>query len=370
MRHTHKEKHTGKRADRSPDSDLGVALRQCFVVAAVLIDPVAGTATVTGRAAEILGLEPSGQVGRPLSGLPVQVREAVQEAVASGQSVEGREFELPGPIGLTRKIRLSVLRLGAGSGPAPVAVFLSDLSAAVELERKLRQLDRLATVGTLTASVAHELRNALVTARTFTDLLLEQHKDAELAGLAKREIERIDSIAGRMLRFSGPDRSAPSSIRLHETLDQALRLAQPRLEEKAIKVQRRFEATPARVQGDDIQLQQAFLNLFLNAVDAMPPNGTLTVTTHSAVLVPKSAPAGPAAPAIAIAIADTGPGIPAEDRGRLFEPFFTTKPGGTGLGLPMTRRIIHEHHGEISARSQPGKGAIFEIVLPAVPQAA
>ena len=254
-----------------------------------------------------------------------------------------------------------------GAKEAPVAFLVNDLAPPVELEHKLRQLERLASVGTLSAGMAHEIRNALVALRSFTDLLLEKMREADLATLARREIDRIDSLVGRVLSFSGPVRRLASAVSLQETLEHSLLLVQSRLKAKSITVNRRFQPAPAVVRGEDIQLQQAFLNLLLNALDAMEPKGKLTLTIRP--VEPPSAPAaghnGPVFAQIRVSVQDTGPGISAENLPRLFEPFFTTKPQGTGLGLSITRRIIHEHHGEISVRSEPGKGAIFEILLPA-----
>ena len=235
-----------------------------------------------------------------------------------------------------------------------------------QLEERLEQLDRLATIGTLAASMAHEIRNALVPGKTFVDLLLEKHPDAELADLVRREMGRIDAIVSRMLNFSGPTRHALSEVRLHEVLEHSLRLVQPQLESRTISLSRSFLAAPDVVKGDEYQLQQAFVNLFLNAFDAMGTNGTLSVATET---IPRDAHSG-SHKALAnqtqlrVAIKDNGAGIPPEVMGRLFEPFFTTKPSGTGLGLAITRRIILEHRGDISVESQPGIGAAFHILLP------
>jgi signal transduction histidine kinase len=252
---------------------------------------------------------------------------------------------------------------------AAAALLVNHLAPPMELEHKLRQLERLASLGTLSAGMAHEIKNALVALRTFADLLLEKNREADLATLAQREIERIDSLVGRMLSFSGPVRCLAAPVSLHETLEHSLLLVQSRLKAKSITVNCLFQAAPALVPGEDIQLQQAFLNLFLNALDAMEPNGKLTLTTRPAE--PSSAPVAgrnrPASPQIRVTVQDTGPGISPENLPRLFEPFFTTKPTGTGLGLSITRRIIHEHQGEISVRSEPGKGTVFEILLPAAP---
>jgi signal transduction histidine kinase len=179
-------------------------------------------------------------------------------------------------------------------------------------------------------------------------------------------VGRIDAIVSRMLRFAGPARPEFSKLRLHEVLDNSLRLVQPQLEERLISLNRSFGATPDVVRGDDAQLQQAFMNLFLNALEAMGPNGTLSVSTGS--FAPAAGSDRPGTlldkPTLQVSVRDTGAGIATEVLPRLFEPFFTTKSNGTGLGLAITRRIILQHHGTIGVQSQPGQGTEFQIVLP------
>jgi len=229
-----------------------------------------------------------------------------------------------------------------------------------QLEARLAQLDRLATLGTLAAAMAHEIRNALVPGKTLVGLLLEKHPDAELAGMVRRELGRIDAIVTRMLKFSGSAPVALGEVHLHEVLEHSLRLVQPQLEGKYISLSRSFLAAPDLVRGDEYQLQQAFVNLFVNALEATGYNGTLSVATET------RAPGGGDPAHLRVTIKDNGTGISPEVMGRLFEPFFTTKPHGTGLGLPIIRRIMREHHGDISVESQPGQGATFYIFLPAL----
>jgi signal transduction histidine kinase len=198
------------------------------------------------------------------------------------------------------------------------------------------------------------------------DLLAEKHQDAELAEIVRREMGRIDSIVSQMLRFAAPAKRTFSAVRLHEVLNHSLRLVQPQLQSKAIALSRSIRAAQDVVEGDDHQLQQAFVNLFLNALEAMEPHGTLTVATETVetAAAPKGARQPGGARQLRVTIKDTGPGISAENMGRLFEPFFTTKKGGTGLGLPITRRIIEEHRGVLQLESQPNQGATFSILLP------
>jgi signal transduction histidine kinase len=170
-----------------------------------------------------------------------------------------------------------------------------------------------------------------------------------------------------MLKFAGPARPVFSDVHLHELLDHSLRLVQPQLEAKSIASSRSFQAAPDLVRGDEFQLQQAFVNLFLNALEAMAPEGTLSVATELISSKAQTAqPGGSAGRAqLRVTVKDDGAGIAPRDLAHLFEPFFTTKANGTGLGLSITRRIILEHQGTITVESQPGRGTAFHILLPA-----
>ena len=244
---------------------------------------------------------------------------------------------------------------------------LNDVSAARNWESNLRRLERLHSIGTLSASMAHEVKNAFVAVRTFVDLLLEQNKQADLAEVVRAEMNRIDAILSQMRKLSGPVQPQFSEVRLHSILDKSLVLIQHLLEEKQIKVARSLAASQDLLKGDPDQLEQAFINLFFNALDAMKPHGKLTVSTES---VPAAKTAGPHhernRQLVRLAIMDNGSGISPENMNRLFEPFFTTKPDGTGLGLAITRRIILEHHGAITVQSELNKGTTFNLTLPSV----
>jgi signal transduction histidine kinase len=143
---------------------------------------------------------------------------------------------------------------------------------------------------------------------------------------------------------------------VHDILDLSLRLIQPQFKSKSIDVNRSLNAPDDVIKGDEQQLEQAFVNLLINSMEAMGPNGRLEIETSGT----PPASNGEAAALLTIKITD----ITAENLKHLFEPFFTTKKHGTGLGLAITRKIIMEHHGEVRARSRPGSGATFEILLP------
>jgi nitrogen-specific signal transduction histidine kinase len=342
-------------------------LRDRLVCGVILIDGKQKVTGLTGQANRLLGLSPEPATLPAFEALPAALQTLVRETLSSGQALADRQIDLQTDNRGTITLRISAVPFRPGRKESGVVVVLNDLTPARQLEERLAQLDRLANVGTLAASMAHEIKNALVAGKTFIDLLLEKHQDSELVDVVRREMGRIDALVTRMLKFAGPARPVFSEVRLHEVLDHSLRLVQPQLEGKAIASSRSFQAASDLVRGDDCQLQQAFVNLFLNALEAMGPDGTLSVTTET--ILPDARVAGRGDSAgqtrLRVTVRDDGAGIPPQCLARLFEPFFTTKPNGTGLGLPITRRIILEHEGTITVESQPGRGAAFHILLPA-----
>lgn len=223
----------------------------------------------------------------------------------------------------------------------------------------MRRLDRLAGLGMLSAGMAHEIKNSLVAINTFVGLLLQKGEDQELSETVRRELRRIDTLVSQMLQFAAPGKNEFATVHVHDLLDHSLRLVEHQLHSKFISLNRRYTAAPDTVSGDEYQLQQAFMNLLFNAIEAVGANGVLTVSTEIAGKKPRGR-------RVRVHIQDTGMGIPLENLPRLFEPFFTTKKNGTGLGLAICQRIVHEHGGDITAQSETRKGATFSISLPAL----
>jgi len=224
-------------------------------------------------------------------------------------------------------------------------------------DENLQRLDRLANLGTLSAGLAHEIKNALVPIKTFVELTIPKSDDRELAIAVERELKRLDSMVSQMLRFASPRQASFAPVKVHDVLDISLRLLQHQITGKMISVTRDFKAVPGVIRGDEAQLQQVVMNLLLNALEAMGVNGALTISTeivqddHGAYLLKMN-------------FQDTGMGIKEENLCRVFEPFFTTKKNGTGLGLAISKRVALEHNGKIEAHSSPGKGSVFTIFLP------
>jgi signal transduction histidine kinase len=221
-----------------------------------------------------------------------------------------------------------------------------------DVQQNLQRLDRLANLGLFSASVAHEIKNGLVAINTYVEVLLEKGEDREMAGVVRRELKRIDGLATQMLRFAAPKPATLVPVNVHALLDHSLRLLEHQMKARMISLQRDYQAAPETVRGDESQLQQAFMNLLLNAVEAMGSGGELTVATENS------------SGRVKISVRDTGAGIAPENLTHVFDTFFTTKKNGTGLGLAICRRVAEEHHGSIEVRSETGRGSTFDITLP------
>ncbi len=341
-------------------------LQEALASAVVVADDQRKLCGFNPEAEKLLRLHASNVLHEPLDVLPTPLREIIQKTflASSPQNCEitvsaGDNAEL------AFQVSTSLAEFGQGHGLGVVAV-IRNLTSAKCLEQHLRHLDCLASIGTLSASMAHEIKNALVAVRTFLDLLIQQNKDAELTDIVSGEVRRIDSIVSQMLRFAGPAKPTFAALRLHDVLEQSFRLIEHQLAGKKIHLKKSLSASPDWVRGDSYQLEQAFLNLLFNAIEAMGPNGQLSITTES--VTPETPtphpPASPHPTHLRLRIQDSGVGIPPENIPRLFDPFFTTKKRGTGLGLSITRRIVQEHSGTINVESALNQGTTFTILLP------
>jgi PAS domain S-box-containing protein len=239
-------------------------------------------------------------------------------------------------------------------------LLLEDITEHVRLEEQLQISEKMASIGLLAAGVAHEVNTPLTGISSFTQMLLDgaDPNDPRTVLLEKieRQTFRAAKIVNGLLNLSRP--GTPSNERIEVDLNAVITdvfaLLEHQFEVGRIKVRRELASTPVRVLGIEHQLQQVFLNLFLNARDAMPRGGWLSVTTEIEV------------DRVVAVIADTGSGIPAEQLARIYDPFFTTKAigRGTGLGLSITYGIVREHDGTINCDSAVGQGTRFTLALP------
>lgn len=348
--------------------DFTNVLRDCLTCAVITIDEQRKVGGFNLKAENLTRLNAGQVLGHAMGLLPAPLQEIINETFSAAKPVTDRQIILRDATrgDLAIQVSATPTRM-AGGRISGVVVVLNDISTAKKWESNMRRLDRLHSVGTLSASMAHEVKNAFVAVRTFVDLLLEQNKQDDLAEIVRLEMGRIDSLLSQMRKFSGPAKPAFSPVKLHFVLDKSLQLIQHLLEEKKIKVTRAFATAPDLLNGDQDQMEQAFINLFFNSLEAMKPHGNLTVSTE---LIPAGSKVagwlgGKDQSLLRVVIQDDGVGIAAANMDRLFEPFFTTKPDGTGLGLAITQRIIQEHHGLITAQSEENKGTVFSLILPA-----
>ena len=244
-----------------------------------------------------------------------------------------------------------------------VVSILHDLSEIRELERRrveqqLFESEKLAAVGRLAASIAHEVNNPLEAIKNSL-FLLQSTADAEsnvrFLEIARKETERVSHIIREMLGFARRS-GGVEWINANQVIEETLVLVDKKMRQSGIKILRDFDDALPNVHARPDQLKQVFLNLILNAQQAIERNGEITVRT--------SRYATELAPSISVEISDTGDGISEEESARIFEPFFSTRIKGTGLGLWVTQDIIRHHGGRIEVSSEKGRGTTFQIILP------
>jgi signal transduction histidine kinase len=222
--------------------------------------------------------------------------------------------------------------------------------------QRAQAAEQLASIGTLVAGLAHEIGTPMGVIQGHAKLLESKVSDDQARWrlqTIQEQIARISKIIQSLLNMARPARLARAPVALPALLDDTLAFLGEKLRRRSIELERSFESVPS-VRGDAERLQQLFLNLFINAADAMPEGGTLGIALR------------PLPGEVEIVVSDTGAGIQPADLARIFDPFFTTKPAGegNGLGLSVARSIVADHGGEIEAASEPGRGTRFSIRLP------
>ncbi|HEY1469291.1 MAG TPA: ATP-binding protein [Candidatus Acidoferrum sp.] len=257
-----------------------------------------------------------------------------------------------------KRISIGVQEIQGAGERMGALVTLRDLDSIESINTQLQVSERLAAVGRITAGVAHEVKNPLNSMRLWLENLKES-LPAETDGGALQavnvldaEIDRLDAVVKRFLDFSRPMDVRLEPTQLSELLHEVLEVAEPELERAKVEVARLIPIGIPDVFVDRALLKQAVLNLVLNAVDAMPHGGQLQLTLSRRGDMAE------------ITVGDTGKGIPLENRQKIFQLFFTTRPGGSGIGLASTFRIVQLHNGSIDFTSEVGRGTTFRIELP------
>jgi two-component system, NtrC family, sensor kinase len=301
---------------------------------------------------KLTGISRENALGRKLSDLlPPELCDRLGEGVANVY-----KFVLK-PQDATLNIAIAPLisREGARIGRL---IILDDVTDRAELERRLMQADKLSSIGLLAAGVAHEVNTPLAVISTYAQMLAKQisgdEQKAPLLEKIARQTFRASEIVNSLLNFSRTSPTEFVSVELNKTLKETLALMEHQLIKAHVKTTLDFDEKLPRIKGNPGKLQQVFLNLLLNARDAMESGGSLLVRT--------SAREG----LVMVSVTDTGSGIVRENLEKIFDPFFTTKGAkkGTGLGLSVSYGIVREHGGNIEVQSEVGAGTRFELSFP------
>ncbi|MBI2302722.1 MAG: GAF domain-containing protein [Armatimonadetes bacterium] len=233
----------------------------------------------------------------------------------------------------------------------------SSLAELRDSQDRLAQAERLAGIGSVAANVAHEIRNPLVSIGGFARRVEEKSDQAEYvrsrSAIIVREVERLEQILRNVADFTAPSKPQLAPVAINEVVEEVLQLHQPLFEEKHIRAEADLAAGLELVMADRGKLQQVLVNLVKNAVEAVGSEGSVALSTRA-----------DDEEGVEVIVRDSGPGIPADRLEEIFNPFFTSRSDGTGLGLAVSRKIVHDHGGSLTAASPPGGGAVFTMRLP------
>jgi two-component system, NtrC family, sensor histidine kinase HydH len=233
----------------------------------------------------------------------------------------------------------------------------------IRIEEQLRRAERLSALGELSAILAHEIRNPLASIRGTAEILMEEGAPAEsrgeFLGILLKESDRLNRVVEEFLRMARPEPITRRECDINEELSNMVKLLSAEARGKKVELKLQTSPLPQFV-GDGEKLRQGFMNIILNAIQASSAGGSVVVSSRF----------NQEGGCVEIFCRDNGPGIPAERLNQIFEPFFTTKGNGTGLGLPITKKIIEKHGGSIELQSEPGEGTIFTVKLPVSPSPA
>jgi hypothetical protein len=262
---------------------------------------------------------------------------------------------------LILNISLAPLKRADAAVHGGVLVVLEDVTGRVRLEEQLQQREKLSSIGLLAAGVAHEINTPLTGVSSYTQMLLGMLAETDpkhaLLQKIRRQTDRATGIVNNLLNFSRTGSATEfAEVNLARVLDDTLQLLEPQLRQSRVEIGREYAAEMPRVYGNAGKLQQVFTNLLLNARDAIPDGGRITLRARTS----------DGRDALVVEIEDNGIGIAPENVARIYDPFFTTKGvgRGTGLGLAVSYGIVQEHSGHIAVESAPGRGTTFRITLP------
>jgi len=318
----------------------------------LMVDATGQVQIVNPVGRRLLGFADTPQEGKPYQEVlahAAPVTALIEECLSTGRPIIRRSIEIPAGKAQATHLGLTASPLRSeGTAPHGVICLFTDLSSVVALEEQVRLKDSLARVGELTAGIAHEFRNGLATIHGYSRLLdlnaLPPAFRPYVEGI-RAETEAMREVVTNFLNFARPTQLTLTPVDLRVVAERAA--DDLRGEARALKGDIKVSGQFATIEGDDVLLRQALINLLRNAIEACA-----AASVAPAVAVTAGVESDP--PGCTIVVTDNGPGFPEDARERVFHPFFTTKPQGTGLGLALVQKIVVTHNGRIAALSGPG----------------
>ena len=334
-------------------------------VGVMVVSPKGRIVNWNGALETIYGLKREEAIGRRLTEVfDSEILKALREMTArtdwqTEAPVSVYKFHAVATDGRELILNLSLAPLQGKTGNVEgTLIAIEDLTDRVRLEEQLQQSDKLSSIGLLAAGVAHEVNTPLTGISSYAQMLLQQVSETDprhqLLEKIYTQTSRASAIVNNLLNFSRAGDARLVPVDLHRVLDDTIQLLEAQLRNTQITVVRAYKERLPKVAGNAPKLQQVFMNLILNARDAMIQGGQLEIATETSDNL------------VVVTFRDSGTGISPEDLPKIYDPFFTTKQigQGTGLGLAVSYGIIHEHGGQIAVESRPGDGTCFEITLP------
>ena len=337
----------------------------------IIITGIHDTVTYINKAGErILGYSKDEVIGKSFGIFSLREKQSIVHSLLNNPDdldtrKEGwmrRKDKVEFPVGFTINNHLSI----RGETLGKIVIF-RDMTNVFKIQEEILRMDRLVSLGKLSSGIAHELRNPLAGIKTTAQALSEEmSKDdsrREYLNRITKEIDRLNDLLKTFFSFAKPQKLNLIDCSVKDVINEIIPFLFKEIADQGVRFVEAYHPQLPKIKVDKNQMYQVFLNLFLNAIQAMPNGGELKIEVNPTVSYSQD---GPSQNFIKIVISDTGKGIPSNIIHRIFDPFFTTKPKGIGLGLSITYQIIKKHGGTIKVESKLEKGTSFIINLPVI----
>ncbi|MBN1615229.1 MAG: PAS domain-containing protein [Deltaproteobacteria bacterium] len=326
----------------------------------LLVIDAAGKISYINREAEmILQVSPELVLGKEAAGAIPQPLADLISLIPRKEGVLEKELECPISTGQTIPLEVIAATLREEDRPTQEGrvILFRDLTEMQHLKREVAKSQRLASLGSLAAGIAHEIRNPLSSIKGFATYFRQRYRDnpedVRTAEIMIQEVNRLNRVIGQLLEFARPMNINLQPASLQAMIEQTVKMIEDQAAGQGVIIQTDLSPGVQDIEIDPDRMKQVLLNLCLNALEAMEEGGSLSIR-----LVQSDEKT------IRIDVADTGTGIDKQDLARVFDPYYTTKPSGTGLGLAIVHRIVENHGGEVRLDSEPGRGTTASIFLP------